>query len=62
MTVTGPITSLIPHSPTMLRASSVACLMSILGAGGDLAVDEFLGDPAAERHLDLAEQVRAGRS
>ncbi len=28
MTVTGPITSLIPQIPTMLRASSVACLMS----------------------------------
>jgi hypothetical protein len=27
ITVIGPITSLIPHRPTMFRASSVACLM-----------------------------------
>ena len=33
-----------------------------LGARGDRAVDELLGDPAAERDLDPADQVVARRS
>ena len=31
-----------------------------LGAGGDSAVDRFLGDPATEPDLDLSDQVLTG--
>ena len=46
-----------PQRPTMLRASSVTLLDVVLRAGGDVAEDELLGDAAAERDLDLAQQV-----
>jgi ABC-type uncharacterized transport system ATPase subunit len=31
-----------------------------LGAGRDVTVDDLLGDPAAEPHLDLGKQIALG--
>ena len=61
-TASGPIASLIPQRPTIWRAISRELLDVGLGAGRRLAEDDLLGRAAAERDLDLREQLARGRS
>ena len=56
----GPILSLMPHSRTILRASSVLPTRSLAGPGRQVAVDEELGGPAAHAHGQGVLDVLAG--
>ena len=58
-TAIGPMTSLIPQRPTMPRAIWVSCWMSDSAPVVSLVVDDLLGRAAAERDLDLADEVVA---
>ena len=61
-TASGPIASLMPQRPTIWRAICGQLLDVGLGAGVDLAEDDLLGGAAAERDLDLREQLVLARS
>ena len=57
ITAIGPIAWLIPQRPTIWRAIRVSCWMSDSAPVVDVAEHDLLGGAAAERDLDLREQV-----